>query len=642
MRRVWFLAVLAAALPAAASAEGYRHGRLRYVEEGVSIQRGVETGTEEAAANMPFLPGDRVWTNGGGRVEFQFAAGSIVRLDSGSKLDYVAHDEDRDERVALRLWSGALYLHTRDSRDPAFEVETPGGVITTRGRGLVRIDVQGGEARVSVFEGEASLEGGRGARLRAGERAYAQRGEVVDGPESFDRADGDDFASWDQERRERTAYASGQPSYLPDDVAPYRDELEANGSWYYQQEVGHVWRPYVSAGWQPYSHGRWIWTIYGWTWVAAEPWGWAPSHFGRWGFTPALGWYWIPGRNWGPAWVSWAYGGDYVGWCPLGYRDRPVLVYGHRDGGWSRGRRSGQAVPRGSVPSGVGSPNTTVASAPWMYMRRGDLTARDLAKRRVQPEGAALAQIRMLDGTQARLTRNVTLGDGPSMDAARARTMRSRPATMDGTGGEARPDPMAAVPVTATPRRMPREPEVMAAPAVPSGDSFDSGAATRRSRTGDEGVVRSRPADRAPEGGVMGGRVSTPERERERDRTMSTPPARQDSDREVLRPVFKPLGRPRDEDRGGDSGARRRGGEERGGESGVMRPRSGGESQPRSRGGEAWGGGGGGESRPREMRPRDTPRAEPPPRQAAPPPPPPRREETPAREGGGAKRRRDG
>jgi hypothetical protein len=26
---------------------------------------------------------------------------------------------------------------------------------------------------------------------------------------------------------------------------------------------------------------------------------------------------WVPGRDWGPAWVSWRTGGDYVGWAPL-------------------------------------------------------------------------------------------------------------------------------------------------------------------------------------------------------------------------------------------------------------------------------------------------------------------------------------
>ena len=380
MRRLCLLTVLALTVSPAVFAQSYRHGRVRHVEEGVSIQRATETGAEEATANLPFLPGDRVWTDGGGRAEFQFAGGSLLRLDSASKLDYVAHDDGQDERIVLRLWSGALLLHLRDRRDGPFEVETPGGVVTTGNRGVVRIDVQAGETRVSVYEGEASLDGAQPVRVRAGERLYARRGEVEEGPTQFDRTEGDEFAEWDDGRQEQTAQAANRQDALPEDVAPYADELDRHGAWYYESEVGHVWRPYVAAGWQPYSNGRWTWTVFGWTWVPSESWGWALSHYGRWGFAPVLGWYWIPGATWSPAWVSWAAGGDYVGWCPLGYRDRPVLVYDR----FGRGNR-GRAVPRGG---------TSVAETPWTYVRRGDVVrARSRppargARQQLRPAGA--------------------------------------------------------------------------------------------------------------------------------------------------------------------------------------------------------------------------------------------------------------
>src|SRR5438132_164615 len=49
---------------------------------GVSVQRASETGAEEALPNLPFLPGDRVWTDQGGRAEIQFADGTVLRIDS--------------------------------------------------------------------------------------------------------------------------------------------------------------------------------------------------------------------------------------------------------------------------------------------------------------------------------------------------------------------------------------------------------------------------------------------------------------------------------------------------------------------------------------------------------------------------------
>src|SRR4029450_1967709 len=66
MRRLGLLTVFALTVSPAVFAQSYRHGRVRHVEEGVSIQRATETGSEEATVNLPFLPGDRVWTEGGG------------------------------------------------------------------------------------------------------------------------------------------------------------------------------------------------------------------------------------------------------------------------------------------------------------------------------------------------------------------------------------------------------------------------------------------------------------------------------------------------------------------------------------------------------------------------------------------------
>ena len=93
--------------------EGYRHGRVRFVEPGVTLQRATEVSAEEALANLPFLPGDRVWTDSAGRAEFQFPDGTVVRLDRRSKLDYAGHEEGQDERIVLRLWSGSAIVRVR-------------------------------------------------------------------------------------------------------------------------------------------------------------------------------------------------------------------------------------------------------------------------------------------------------------------------------------------------------------------------------------------------------------------------------------------------------------------------------------------------------------------------------------------------
>jgi len=99
--------------------------------------------------------------------------------------------------------------------------------------------------------------------------------------------------------------------YMYDYLAPY-------GNWIYMEPYGYVWTPrHAGYRWRPYSDGHWISTEVGWTWIANEQWGSIPFHYGRWGNDDDLGWFWVPGREWSPAWVSWRWNDQYLGWAPL-------------------------------------------------------------------------------------------------------------------------------------------------------------------------------------------------------------------------------------------------------------------------------------------------------------------------------------
>src|SRR5947208_1708453 len=102
------------------------------------------------------------------------------------------------------------------------------------------------------------------------------------------------------------------------DLGFFYDNLASYGNWIQRPSYGWVWTPSaVSTSWRPYEDGHWVWTDQGWTWITDEPYGWATYHYGRWYDDPEIGWAWVPGDEWGPAWVSWQEGGDYVGWAPL-------------------------------------------------------------------------------------------------------------------------------------------------------------------------------------------------------------------------------------------------------------------------------------------------------------------------------------
>ncbi|HEU4365714.1 MAG TPA: DUF6600 domain-containing protein [Candidatus Krumholzibacteria bacterium] len=149
-------------------------------------------------------------------------------------------------------------------------------------------------------------------------------------------------------------------SYGYDDV--YSDvgmfaELDVYGDWIHVGTYGWVWRPAVSAAWQPYYHGHWAWTEYGWMWISYEPFGWAAYHYGYWDYHGRTGWIWIPGYEWAPNRVTWYVDGGLVCWAPL--------------------------TPAGAH---IGDPWTAQGPRFWVVVEADNFTSPDVARYRVKPE----------------------------------------------------------------------------------------------------------------------------------------------------------------------------------------------------------------------------------------------------------------
>ena len=124
----------------------------------------------------------------------------------------------------------------------------------------------------------------------------------------------------DEGRYPRREPTYREPSgYYPDISTSYfYEHLSPYGAWVSMRPHGYVWVPrYLGYRWRPYTHGRWAWTDYGWTWISDYSWGWIPFHYGRWGWDEDTGWFWVPGTVWGPAWVIWRSSDLYMGWAPL-------------------------------------------------------------------------------------------------------------------------------------------------------------------------------------------------------------------------------------------------------------------------------------------------------------------------------------
>jgi len=332
-------------LLAAGEEEGYgaTYARVRYIEGRVTVVSAGEGREADATTNMPLAPSDRIQTQDG-RVEIELADGSVLWLDDNTRLDLrtLADINNRYEKSnLLALTGGAIRLEGAepDSKDKVFRVDTPHGSVYLLSGGSFRVDTESDETAVSSFRGVAELSGDDGSVLvRSGEMSRVDRDGTPIEPRSFNTLRTDDFDRFCETRQAAFIHRDGAqqeageapaPDDLPSEVQPYASELSYYGGWYNVPSYGWVWRPTYYGGWSPYLNGYWGWYPTGWSWVSYDAWGWAPYHYGRWDVAVGIGWVWIPGHAWSGAWVSFAVGPAYIGWCPLNYYNYPV--YHHAD-----------------------------------------------------------------------------------------------------------------------------------------------------------------------------------------------------------------------------------------------------------------------------------------------------------------------
>lgn len=292
--------------------------RLSLIEGDVQVR---PSDTEEwfpASINTPVLEGDRLWVPDRGRLEMQLRDGSMVRLNENTSLDVLRME---DGSLQFYINSGSAYINFTGKKR-YLQFDAPNCSIRVYERSKFRVDVsEDGRVDVSTYSGNVYVEGAEGrTSVRAGNmltirgREYAELSPL--GP-------ADEWERWNRERDRKLTEKRYSYRYLPDELRPYSYDFDENGRWVYVKEYGYVWTPtvYISVGWAPYRHGRWVWIGGDYVWVAYEPWGWVPYHYGRWAFVASIGWCWVPPARgavyWGPGFVGWVYTPTYVAWVPL-------------------------------------------------------------------------------------------------------------------------------------------------------------------------------------------------------------------------------------------------------------------------------------------------------------------------------------
>jgi uncharacterized protein DUF6600 len=354
--------------------------RISLVEGEVSYRRAKDSEKDwfDATLNLPLEENDQLYSGSDGRAEIQLSGRNVVRISRDTNLRFTQFSPGAIQ-LALPIGSAYFRIDSLDKRqfdvvdandaginDPVyFEVDTPTVAVNFAKEGVYRINVQeDGSTEVIVRQGQAEVYGeGIGTVVVKKDKRI-----VVEGANDLYRLSGlEDKDDWDRwnDGRDNGLFAGADSSdsahYIPASVPGVYD-LDNYGEWIDTPEYGRMWRPRgVADDWAPYRDGCWRWfPSYGWTWVSYEPWGWAPYHYGRWAYVrdrwcwapvvvniaPVVAWRWRPHHvaffGWGGSynrgyrdgyydgyWKGFRDGRyGYLGWCPLGPRDRH---YGPRD-----------------------------------------------------------------------------------------------------------------------------------------------------------------------------------------------------------------------------------------------------------------------------------------------------------------------
>ena len=313
---------------------GATYARVRYLEGGLTLERASLGEAVEGSLNSPIASGDAVWTRGG-RAEIELADAAVIWMDDDTRIEFrtladAGNRYERTDLVAVQKGTIRVEAGRVGESDGAFQVDTQAGSIYLLSPGSFRIEVDGDATTLASYGGVAEFSGDGGSVLvRTAQRSRVTSGDSPEEPRRFNTGRADDFDLFHDRRASAYLDSGGSgdepPQDVPEQVAPYVSELSAYGTWTTLPTYGVVWRPAYVGAWTPYYHGYWDWCPTGWVWVSYDPWGWAPYRYGRWDYASSFGWFWIPGRVWSGAWVSYAVGPSYIGWCPLNYWNRPVF-----------------------------------------------------------------------------------------------------------------------------------------------------------------------------------------------------------------------------------------------------------------------------------------------------------------------------
>jgi Family of unknown function (DUF6600)/FecR protein len=286
--------------------------------------------------DAPFGFEDALYSERGSRAEVILPNNTWVRINGDTQVQLLNLKEDLTEidvgSGVARFYNKSQGTQIRATNPFGYILAAPGTVFDcyVGDRSMELVAVKG---TVTFYHGsqETRFEVPAGSTPLVADQRIVSPGERAGDPawEQWNRQRDDLWA-----QRFRTKGDSSQ--YLPGTLQDQAYLLDENGRWdrvYYEGGYNFFWRPlYISAGWAPFTVGRWTLWYDDHCWIPHEPFGYVTHHYGNWVFVKGF-WYWAPpvvrvravpagpflglGFAWYPGRVQWIHSGSYIGWIPL-------------------------------------------------------------------------------------------------------------------------------------------------------------------------------------------------------------------------------------------------------------------------------------------------------------------------------------
>ncbi|PYS99655.1 MAG: hypothetical protein DMF63_11280 [Acidobacteria bacterium] len=231
-------------------------GGVNFVEGDVRVAKVAGT-NGQLLSRDPLEVGDRLTTGADGKVEILLNPGSFVRLGGNSKFEFKTTSLDD---LQLKIDSGSAILEVYAADDFKVTVSTPTAVYSLVQSGVFRIDVSGGESRLRVWKGLASV--GQDNFVKPG-RAASSSGKDRISLAKFDRDEKDALDIWSKARSKELTRQTA--SLRPRDVRTSLMRGFLGGRWNFLGSFGlWIFNPYSNGysfmpfgyGWQsPYGYG---------------------------------------------------------------------------------------------------------------------------------------------------------------------------------------------------------------------------------------------------------------------------------------------------------------------------------------------------------------------------------------------------